>query len=140
MAEKRNDLMSFPLRLSSEIERLLDDLIHRRWEFCREIRDWNPPVDLYENGNCFLLDVDLPGVKREDILVEIENGDLVLRGHRTLPQTGSAGRFRSMERLAGYFLRRLKLSDSVDASQIHVDFCNGVLRVTIPKIAQQTHD
>ncbi|HXV47728.1 MAG TPA: Hsp20/alpha crystallin family protein [Candidatus Binatia bacterium] len=143
MAKKQNGLVSFPIHVSAEIERLFDDLIHRPWGFCREARGWNPSVDLYENGNCFLLEADLPGVKLEDITVEVENGDLVLRGYRAIVQTRSEGRFREMERSSGHFLRRLKLPESVEASQIKAEFCDGVLRVTIPKvknIKEQSHD
>ena len=133
MTERRKELMSFPIHVSREVERLFDDLIHRPWGFCREVRGWNPSVDLYENGNCFLLEADLPGVKLEDITVEVENRDLVLRGYRAIVQTRSEGHFREMERSSGHFLRRLKLPESVDASQIKAEFCDGVLRVTIPK-------
>ena len=143
MAQKQNQLMSFPIHVSSEIERLFDDLIHRPWGFCREIRGWNPSVDLYENGKCFLLEADLPGVKLEDIVVEVESGDLVLRGHRSIVETRTEGHFREMERSSGHFFRRLKLPESVDASQIKVEFCDGVLRVTIPKVTtqkEQAHD
>ncbi len=134
MAQKQNELMSFPIHVSNEIERLFDDLIHRPWGFCREIRGWNPSVDLYENGNCFILEADLPGVKLEDITVEVENGDLVLRGYRTIVQTRTEGHFREMERSSGHFLRRLTLPELVDAAQIKAEFCDGVLRVTIPKV------
>ena len=137
MAQKQNELISFPIHVSSEIERLFDDLIHRPWGFCREMRGWNPSIDLYENGNCFLLEADLPGVKLEDITVEVEDGDLVLRGHRTIVQTHTEGRFREMERSSGHFLRRLKLPELVDASQLRAEFSDGVLRVMIPKISAQ---
>jgi len=140
MPKKSNDLMSFPIHVSSEIERLFEDMIHRPWGFCREIRGWNPSVDLYENGTCFLLEADLPGVKPEDVTVEIDNGDLVLRGSRSLVQTRREGHYREMERSSGHFLRRLALPESVDASQIKAEFCDGVLRVTIPKVSKREGD
>jgi hypothetical protein len=67
MAKKQNNLFPFPIRVSSEVERLFDEMIHRPWGFCREIRGWNPSVDLYENGDYFLLEADLPGVKLDDV-------------------------------------------------------------------------
>jgi HSP20 family protein len=143
MANKKSDPVSFPIHVSTEIERLFDDLIHRPWGFCREIRGWNPSVDLYENGKCFLLEADLPGVKLEDISVTVEDRELVLSGQRTIVQTRAEGRFREMERSSGHFLRRLKLPELVDASQIKAEFCDGVLRVMIPKlknIKEQLHE
>jgi HSP20 family protein len=134
MAKKHNDLVSFPIHVSTEIERLFDDMIHRPWGFCREARGWRPSIDLYENGNCFLLEADLPGVKLEDINVEVENGELILRGYRSLVETRTEGHFREMERSSGGFVRRLTLPESVDATNIEAEFHNGVLRVRIPKV------
>ena len=133
MAKKYNDLVSFPIHVSSEVERLFDEMIHRPWGCCRAARGWNPSVDLYENGDCFLLDADLPGVKLEDVTVEVENGDLVLCGCRALEQINSQGHFHTMERSSGHFMRRLKLPESIDSTLIKAEFCDGVLRVVIPK-------
>ena len=67
MTKKQDQLVSFPIHVSSEGERLFDEMIHRPWAFCREIRGWDPSVDLRENSDCFLLEADLPGVKLEDV-------------------------------------------------------------------------
>ena len=140
MAKKQNDLISFPIHVSNEIERLFDEMIHRPWGFCREIRGWNPSVDLFENTDCFLLEADLPGVKLDDVKVEIENGDLVLRGWRALEQSHSHGHFHAMERSSGHFMRRLKLPEAVDNTAIKAEFCDGVLRVSIPKAEKRKGD
>ena len=136
MAKTHNDILSFPIHVSSEVERLFDEMIHRPWGFCREIRGWNPSVDLYETDDAFVLDADLPGVKMEDVKVEIENSDLVLQGRRILETTQKREHFHAMERSSGHFMRRMKLPESVDASGITAEFCDGVLRVIIPKVKQ----
>ena len=84
MANKSNDLVSFPMRVSHEVERLFDEMIHRPWGFCREIRGWNPSIDLYETSEAFVLEADLPGVKEEDVTVNVENDDLELQGWGSL--------------------------------------------------------
>ncbi|HEU4341605.1 MAG TPA: Hsp20/alpha crystallin family protein [Candidatus Binatia bacterium] len=134
MTKKQNDVVSFPIRLSHEVERLFDEIIHRPWGFCREIRGWNPSVDLYETTEAFVLEADLPGVKAEDVKVEIENSDLVLQGWRTLEKSQSDGTFHTMERSSGHFLRRMKLPESVEQESIQADFHDGVLRVIILKL------
>ena len=63
MAKKSNDPVSFPMRLSHEVERLFDEMIHRPWGFCREIRARNHSVELYETSEAFVLEADLPGEK-----------------------------------------------------------------------------
>jgi len=136
MAKKSTDQVSFPMRLSQEVERLFDEMIHRPWGFCREIRGWNPSVDLYETSDAFILEADLPGVKSEDVTVDVENGDLVLRGWRSLEKSHSDGRFHTMERSSGHFMRQMKLPESVEKDAIQAEFRDGVLRVVLPKAKQ----
>ena len=137
MAKKQNDLISFPMHLPREVERLFDEMIHRPWGFCREARGWNPSVDLYETADAFVLEADLPGVKTEDFKVEVENGDLVLQGWRTLEQSQSDGQFHMMERSSGNFVRRMKLPESVDKEAIQAEFHDGVLQMILPKAKEK---
>jgi HSP20 family protein len=136
MAKNRNELISFPLHLPREVERLFDEIVHRPWGFCREIRGWNPSVDLYETADAFLLEADLPGVRPDDVKVEIENHDLVLHGWRSLERNESDGRFRTMERSSGNFTRRMELPEAIVRETIKAEFHDGVLRVIIPKAKQ----
>jgi len=133
MAYKQNDLVSFPVHLPQEIERLFEEIIHRPWGLCREIRGWNPSVDLYETGDAFILEADLPGVKTDDVKVDVDDCDLVLQGWRILEQKKDHGQFHTMERSSGHFMRRIKLPEVVDKEGIDAQFRDGVLRVIIPK-------
>ncbi len=133
MARKNSDVISFPMRLPQEVERLFDEMIHRPWGFCREVRGWNPSIDLYETADAFILEADLPGVKPDDVKVEAQNGDLVLRGRRTIEKNQTAGRFHTMERSSGHFVRRIKLPEHVNKAAIQAEFHEGVLRVILPK-------
>ena len=134
MAKKQNDLISFPMHLSREVERMFDEMIHRPWGFCRDIRGWNPSVDLYETDEAFVLEADLPGVKSEDFKVDVQDSELVLKGWRSLEKNRSDGQFHTMERSSGHFERRIKLPDSVQKDAIKADFTDGVLRVILPKV------
>jgi HSP20 family protein len=140
MTKKQTDPISFPIHLSREVERLFDEIIHRPWGFCREIRGWNPSVDLYETSEAFIFEADLPGVKAEDFKVEIENSDLVLQGWRSLEQQQTDGQFHTMERCSGNFTRRMKLPVSVDKETIQAEFKDGVLRVILPKVKAKGGD
>ena len=124
----------FPLRLSQEIDRLFQEMIHRRWGIPRELEGWNPSIDLYETPDAFILEADLPGVKREDIQVEVEGRHLILQGRRTFKETYSDGRFRYQERECGDFFRRIALPELVDKDGVEVEFDRGVLRVILPKL------
>jgi HSP20 family protein len=137
MADKRNAPISFPIKLANEVDRLFDELIHRPWGFSRETRSWNPTIDLYETADSFVLEADLPGVKAEDVKVEVHDGELVLQGGRTLVQNDSQGRFYTMERSSGYFVRRMTLPASINKETIVAEFKDGVLRVILPKVTSR---
>ncbi|MCS6926202.1 MAG: Hsp20/alpha crystallin family protein [Candidatus Binatia bacterium] len=134
----------FPLpmkRLSEEVDRLFDELIYRRWGIggpTAGAAEWAPQLDLYETETAFILEADLPGVRKQDISVEVEDGDLILQGRRAVERVATQGNFHYRERRAGQFLRRLRLPASVDRAQIRAEFRNGVLRVTLPKVQRRT--
>jgi len=136
--EKKDSGLSLPTRLSREVDRLFDELIYRPWGFGRPTRAeaWNPQLDLYETDTAIVLEVDLPGVKQEDVSVAVENHALVLHGQRTCEHVMMQGNFHCHERQEGQFTRRLQLPAWVDQEKIRVEFGNGVLRVTLPKSAQ----
>lgn len=136
MAKNPNDSISFPMHLSREIERTFDEMI-RPWAFCRDIRGWNPSVDLYETEEAFILEADLPGVKPEDVRVEVQDGDLLLEGWRSLEKSQCHGQFHTMERSSGNFQRRMKLPQSVDENAIEAEFRDGVLQVVLRKQKQK---
>lgn len=130
----------FPLpfqRLSQEVDRLFDEMIHRPWGTSRAVADWNPQLDLYETASAFILEADLPGVRKQDVSVTVEDGDLVLQGRRAATRSRTDGSFHYHERHSGQFVRRLRLPTSVNPEQIRADFRNGVLRVTLPKLPRE---
>ena len=62
---------SLSVHLVEEVDRLFDELIHRPWGFTRSaVEPWNPAVDLYETETAFILEVDLPGIREEDVGVK----------------------------------------------------------------------
>jgi HSP20 family molecular chaperone IbpA len=121
MVKKESEFISFPLRLTQEVERLFDEIIHRPWGFCREIRGWNPSVDLFETTDALVLEADLPGVKAENVKVELKDGELVLQGWRSFEKSHSNGKYHIMERCCGHFDRRMKFLQSIVEDDIQVE-------------------
>ena len=141
MAKKENEFISFPIRLTQEVERLFDEMIHQPWGFCREIRGWNPSVDLFETTDALILEADLPGVRAEDVNVEVKDGELVLQGSRSFEKSHNNGKYHTMERCCGDFVRRMKLPQSILDDEIQVEFRDGVLRAILRKLrTQETND
>lgn len=135
----KKDPWQFPnpvQQLAQEIDRLFDELIHRPWGSGRGQEEW-PQLDLYETATAFILEVDLPGIKKLDVTVEVEGDDLVLQGSRADEHVHRKGNVYHHERRSGQFVRRLRLPASVDRTQIRAEFRNGVLRVTLPKLTPE---
>lgn len=135
---KDDSVFPLPKQLVQEVDRLFDELIHRPWGFRRPaVAMWNPEIDLYETAAAFFVEVDLPGIREEDVEVSVDQGDLVLRGTRTVVRTATQGNFHYQERRSGEFSRRVRLPASVDQAHIHTEVKHGVLRVTLPKTPRE---
>jgi HSP20 family protein len=86
-------------------------------------------VDIFETGEKFIIEADLPGVSREDVDIDYRKRILTLSGER---KTGEAKGRRS-ERPGGKFARRFVLPELIDTERIEAKFVCGVLRIEIPK-------
>lgn len=95
--------------------------------------DWAPAVDIKEQGDHYLILVDLPGVKPEDVELTMEKGVLVIKGQRRLESDEEREGFRRVERVRGSFYRSFALPDTADVDKISARSNHGVLEVTIPK-------
>jgi len=96
--------------------------------------DWIPEVDIHEDAKSYLVSVDLPGIKPEDIEVTAHNGVLSIRGKReTVHQDKEQKR---SERSFGTFLREFTMPDSADLDNVQAKTQNGVLEILVPKIAK----
>ena len=94
---------------------------------------WRPSVDLQEESDRFILRADVPGVALKDIEVSAEDGMLTVRGERLPREHVGGDGFEHIERVAGAFLRRFTLPDSVQAEAIKARYADGVLEIEIPK-------
>lgn len=116
--------------LRREIDRLFDDT------FTRDGSNWSPAVDVRENDNEISLDLELPGIKPEDVEITAENGILTVRGEKkSEKKEGEENRYHVIERSYGSFLRTFQLPQGIDEDQINAHFENGILAIHIPKAA-----
>ena len=100
------------------------------------VADWVPAVDIIEEKERFVLRADVPGVKPDDIDVNMENGVLSVSGERQHESTEEAQGMRRVERVSGKFYRRFNLPDTADAEEISARSADGILEVVIPKQPQ----
>jgi HSP20 family protein len=94
---------------------------------------WAPRMDVYEKDNTIVFKAELPGLKKEDVQVELEGEDLVIRGESKAETEVKAGDYYRSERSSGSFYRRMQLPAGVSPEQIQASLNDGVLEVAVPK-------
>jgi HSP20 family protein len=98
-----------------------------------ETYEWSPAADISETENEYLVRAELPGVKREDVKVSLEEGTLTIEGERKQEKEEKGRRMHRIERFYGSFCRRFSLPEDADATGIRAETKDGVLNVHIPK-------
>lgn len=94
---------------------------------------WSPVVDIYDKGGEVVIHAELPGMKKEDIDIRVENNVLNIRGKKERKEeVKEEGYFRS-ERAYGTFSRSFSLPTTVDAKKISAEYKDGVLTLNLPK-------
>jgi len=94
---------------------------------------WIPAMDLVEEGDEYVLRADLPGVREDDVKIELDDDVLTISGQRRSEHAERREGYRRIERASGSFARSLTLPDGVEPEQIKASFDNGVLEVRVPK-------
>lgn len=98
-----------------------------------------PAVDIEEQDSAFVLWAELPGVKREDLHIEVDDDVLTIKGERKFEaKEEETKRFQRVERRYGAFQRRFSVPQHVDASGIEANLSEGVLELRLPKKPEVT--
>jgi HSP20 family protein len=117
-------------QFNDEMNRYLSSM---RSSAANQEHDWIPAVDIQEEDNRYLLTADIPGVKRSDLEITLEDGVLTVKGERKSETDGTEEVYRRRERIHGIFVRQFNLPDTVDTANISASAEDGVLRIAIPK-------
>jgi HSP20 family protein len=132
---KRDEGLRSPWHLFEELRNEMDELWNRPWlpfRMARTQKAWLPTTDVFRSNGDLVVKADLPGMKREDIEVSIDNGDLVLSGERKHEEEVKEENLYRCERSHGRFFRRLPLPFEIEAAKISATFTDGVLEVHVP--------
>ena len=124
---------AFMRRLAEELERpfRLDPDIAGLRPFSRV---WAPDLEVFERDNKFFVRVDLPGLKKEDVKIEVTHDELTIEGERKFATEEEQGGFYRTERTYGTFCRRIAIPDHVKAESATATFKDGVLLIEMPAI------
>ena len=97
------------------------------------IADWAPVVDIGEDEKEFLIKAELPGLKREEVKVTVEDGVLSISGERKAEKEEKTKKYHRVERSYGSFLRSFTLPEGCDPAKVNAEFKEGVLNVHLAK-------
>ena len=138
MSQSWNPLQDL-IVLQDRMNRLFEDATKRRAhsepdnsdEF--ERADWVPASDIYETQDAYSIAIDLPGVSRSALEIEVDDNRLIVKGTREIELTKSMRN----ERPSGKFIRTFIVPSSVDQNMIGAEYTDGVLSVRLPKRQEQ---
>jgi HSP20 family protein len=123
--------------LQREIDRLFEDF-SRFGLTPQRTADLVPNIDVNETDQAFEITVEMPGLRREDVEISLDNDVLTIRGEKKFEaeKEDEKGRAHITERAYGTFFRAIQLPTHVDPSAVQATMADGVLKITIPKPAQ----
>lgn len=94
---------------------------------------WSPALDVEENEDAFVLHVELPGMKADDVDISLEENVLTISGERTFYADRERDGFKRVERRFGRFHRAVRLPDRVEPDGVTAAYRDGIVSVTVPK-------
>jgi HSP20 family protein len=100
------------------------------------LADWTPNVDISETDDSYLIKGEIPGVKKEDVKITIENNMITLRGERQQEKEEKGEKYHRVERSYGNFMRSFMIPDDADESGVKAEFKDGMINITLPKSAK----
>lgn len=134
MTKHWNPLQDLML-LQERMNRLFEDATDRQTRTGEsdeiESADWHPTADVYDTEEAYLIAVDLPGVVRSELEIDIDDEQLLIRGSRTIP--APLEETKPSIRPHGRFRRSFKVPGNVAQEGIQAEYKNGVLEVKLPK-------
>ena len=129
---RNTDLTFDPFRALADWESRMNELFGSAFGTRPQTQSlWRPAVDIEETDTSYILEADLPGVKDEDLTVELTNN--VLSIHGELKERERVGVLRHRTRRTGEFDYRMTLPSDVDAEKVSASLTDGVLRVEVAK-------
>lgn len=130
------DLPALPsevMGIQREINRMFDSFFRGPEDDGLQTTSWNPLVDVTENDHAYLLNVELPGVSRNDVKIIVQDNQLTIRGEKKQEKESKNSNYHRVERSYGSFQRTFTLPTTVKAEKIEANYNDGVLTITVPK-------
>ena len=132
MAITRWDPFREMYSLQTRLNSLLEDA-NRGNDELTTTGNFVPPVDIFEDGNRIVLKLEVPGMKQDDLKIQVENTALLVRGERKFEQETNEKNYHRIERRYGSFARSFTLPNTVDTDKVQAHYDAGVLSIELGK-------
>lgn len=120
--------------LKKEMDRIFQEFFGRSYFPAERFEiEWAPAVDVSETEDAIIVKADLPGVKPEDIEINIVDNVLTIRGEKKREAEEKKENFYRVERFYGSFMRAIQLPTEVEVDKVKAQYKDGVLKITLPK-------
>ncbi len=132
----RPDPLKELLDLQERMNRLFDETLGRERLEGSPIShgSWMPVADVFETPGEYLVELELPGLAREDVVVQAQGDELVVRGERRCCPPGRPESFHRLERRHGPFARGFRFGQQLDPEGMTAELSDGLLRIRLPKL------
>ena len=139
LGPSRRDPFALMRQMTSDLERVFDESswpsfrwpsLH--WGTGAEATTWAPRIDVFEKNQRLVTRIDLPGMKKEDVKVEVTDGQLAISGERKQAKEERGEKFYRSEREYGSFYRAIPLPEGARVEDVKALFTEGVLEVSVP--------
>jgi len=132
---RRPDPLKELLDLQERMNRLFDETLGSGGieELGALAPGWAPLADVFDTPEAYLLEIELPGLARDSIDVQVEGRELTVRGERH-PGGGRSATFHRLERQYGPFARSFRFDVDIDAESVRAEIRDGLLNLVVPKV------
>lgn len=120
-------------QLREQVNRLFEQSLTRTGNEPMSVRTWAPMVDIHETESAVVLDVEMPGIKPEEIDIQIVGDTLTIKGERKMAKEEKAKHYVRVERAYGMFQRSFTLGVPIEQGSVRANYKDGVLEISLPK-------
>lgn len=134
MAIVRWDPLKDLMTMHDRMNKIFDETLSKNAQ--GNYGDWLPPVDIFETEEEIIIVAELPGMKEEDLDIQVTDGVLTLKGEKKYPAEGERDNYYRLERAYGKFNRSFSIPNTVDIGSVKASLKDGLLKVTLKKKAE----
>ena len=119
--------------IQREMDRLFNDAFKGLNSQSRESLMFSPEVDIYERDNSVFIEMDIPGIKKDELEIKVEEDVLSIKGEKKLEREEKERDYHRYERYSGAFQRIFRLPEYVKSDDVKAKYEDGVLKLELPK-------